>query len=113
MAKNRLAVAEYNSILEGIEKNLDAGWTKRVKKYGLTPKKHSSGQSSRPPVPDNLKKLVSIRQRWLDTVGQAMGQGKRELPKTSIFEGIGDDEERDEKTVEDAIEIESGDEEMT
>lgn len=113
VAKGRLAVAEYNSILEGIEKSLEASWAKRIKKHGLTPKKSSAGGSTRPPVPENMKKLVSIRQRWLDQVGHAVVQGQSKgLPTRSIYEGVGDDEEHDEKIVEDAIEVESGDEDM-
>ncbi|WWC59513.1 uncharacterized protein I303_102069 [Kwoniella dejecticola CBS 10117] len=107
IAKQRLAYSEYQSLLEGIEKSIESGWSKRVKKYGLTPKKNSAGHSTKPPVPDNLKKLVQTRKQWLDGIGQLMKERPRGqvvgLPAHSIFEGIGEDEEKDEKSVEDQI----------
>ncbi|WRT64729.1 uncharacterized protein IL334_001663 [Kwoniella shivajii] len=112
IAKQRLAYSEYQSLLEGIEKSIESGWAKRIKKYGLTPKKNSAG-SGRPPVPDNLKKLVATRKHWLDTVGQLMKERPRGqvvgLPSRSIYEGIGEDEEKDEKFVEEQIGL-AGDE---
>jgi transcriptional adapter 3 len=116
VAKDRLAYAEYLTVLEGLEKSIETEWAKRVKKHGLTPKKNSSGQTSRPPVSENLKKLVATRQRWIDTVGQVMREKKGDcygLPMKSIYEGIsaGEDEEKDERSVEDAVQVESGDEE--
>ncbi|WWC67992.1 uncharacterized protein I206_101911 [Kwoniella pini CBS 10737] len=110
IAKQRLAYNEYQSLLEGIEKSIESGWSKRIKKYGLTPKKNSStgGNSIKPPIPDNLKKLVQTRKQWLDGIGQLMKELPRGkvvgLPIKSIYEGIGgEDEEKDEKSVEDQI----------
>ncbi|KAK6903692.1 hypothetical protein I203_107197 [Kwoniella mangroviensis CBS 8507] len=110
IAKQRLAYNEYQNLLEGIEKSIESGWAKRIKKYGSTPNKknaHASGSSSKPPVPENLKKFVATRQHWLDTVGQLMKERPRGqvvgIPSSSIFEGIGEDEEKDERYVEDQI----------
>ncbi|WWC86866.1 uncharacterized protein L201_001745 [Kwoniella dendrophila CBS 6074] len=110
IAKQRLAYNEYTSLLEGIEKSIESGWSKRTKKYGITPKKGSSSTTTKPPIPDNLKKLVLTRKHWLDTVGQLMKERPRGqvvgLPQTSIYQGIigGEDEEKtDEKSVEDQM----------
>ncbi|WVW78405.1 hypothetical protein I302_100359 [Kwoniella bestiolae CBS 10118] len=109
IAKQRLAYNEYTNLLEGIEKSIESGWAKRIKKYGSTPKKNanSGGASIKPPIPDNLKKAVATRQHWLDSVGQLMKERPRGqvvgIPLNSIYEGIGEDEERDEKSVEDQI----------
>lgn len=118
IAKHRLAFTEYSSALEGIEKSIEAGWAKRIKKYGLTPKKTNAGSGerpARPPVPEELKRLVATRQKWLDTVGLVMKERKGEvfgLPSRSIYEGIeGEIEERDERTVDDAVEVDDGDDE--
>ena len=113
VAKDRLAFAEYTAALEGMEKSIEMGWGKRIKKYGLTPKKGANAPT-KPPVQENLKRLVATRQKWISTVGQVLKEKKGEcygLPTKSVYDGIGDDEERDEQTVDDAVGIESGDEE--
>lgn len=81
----------------------------------MTPKR-ATGQAAerRPPVPDNLKRLVAVRQGWLETIGKIMKERPKGevwgLPTASIFEGIGEDsEERDEKIVEEAVELDSMD----
>ncbi|WVQ98097.1 hypothetical protein IAU59_005219 [Kwoniella sp. CBS 9459] len=116
IAKQRLAYTEYTSALEGIEKSIEAAWAKRIKKYGTTPKKSNSNShshangSGRPPVPENVKKLVEIRKHWIEVVGAKMKERPRGemvgIPAKSIYEGIGgEDEEKDEKTVEEQVEL--------
>jgi transcriptional adapter 3 len=66
----------------------------------------------RPPVPDNLRRLVTVRQGWLETVGRVMKERPNGevwgLPTKTIYEGIGEEsEEKDEKTVEETVEVES------
>ena len=112
-ARRRLAFADYSSTLEGIEKAIEAGWAKRVKKYGIAPKKTAApGQPvpHRPPVQENLKRLIAVRRTWLDSVGQIMRERPRGevmgLPTESIYQGIGEEsEETDEKAVEDVVEV--------
>ena len=102
-------------MLEGIEKSIEAGWAKRVKKYGITPKKVAGpGQPTpqRPRVQENLLRLCATRQRWIETVGNMLKERPpgevNGLPTSSIYEGIGEEtEERDEKSVDDAVEIAS------
>ncbi|KAK8847442.1 hypothetical protein IAR55_005300 [Kwoniella newhampshirensis] len=112
IAKQRLAYTEYQSALEGVEKAIEASWAKRVKKFGTTPKKSSSSSATpagRPPIPEHVKKLVGTRQHWIETVGQCMKERPRGevvgLPGRSVFEGIGEDEEKDEKSVEEGLAI--------
>ncbi|OCF45848.1 hypothetical protein I317_00336 [Kwoniella heveanensis CBS 569] len=117
IAKQRLAYTEYTSALEGIEKSIEAAWAKRIKKYGTTPKKSNSNHgnsqangSGRPPVPETMKKLVDIRKHWIEVVGAKMKERPRGemvgIPAKSIYEGIGgDDEEKDEKSVEDEVDL--------
>ncbi|WVF69761.1 hypothetical protein IAT40_004540 [Kwoniella sp. CBS 6097] len=112
IAKQRLAYTEYTSALEGIEKSIEAAWAKRIKKYGTTPKKNSSqaNGSGRPPVPENMTKLVEIRKHWIEVVGAKMKERPRGdmvgIPARSIYEGLGgEDEEKDEKSVEDQVEL--------
>jgi transcriptional adapter 3 len=118
IATRRLAYSEYQTALDGVEKDIQADWARRVKKYGLGPKRSSQtgsgpGATGRPPMPETLKKRVQIRNNWLQTVGQCMRERPRGevmgLPTGSIYEGIGDDEERDEKTVEDVVEVDEMD----
>lgn len=125
IAKHRLAYAEYQSSLDGLEKSIEAAWSKRVKKHGSGPKKVTTTTTSssnstntatataiangtgngRPPVPENLKKLVQVRKHWVETVGHTMKERPRGevsgLPIESVYEGIGD--EVDEQVVENAI----------
>ena len=116
VARHRLAFAEYQNALEGLEKSIEAGWAKRVKKHGMAPKR--AGPSGivdrRPPVPENLRRLVGVRKGWLQSVGRVMRDRPigevLGLPTSSIYEGIGEEsEERDEKTVEDEVEVDSMD----
>ena len=117
VAKQRLAFTEYTSMLEGIEKGIEQGWAKRVKKYGLTPNKKSSTSDKivKPPVSDSLKQLVLTRKKWQESVGKIMRERKGQvfgLPVKSIYDGIeGEIEERDEKMVDDAVELEEGEDE--
>jgi transcriptional adapter 3 len=120
IAQHRLAYAEYTTSLDGVEKSIELAWSKRVKKYGSTPKKCSPGAGAngdstnggRPPVSENVKKLVHVRQAWVDTVGQTMkARPKGEvvgIPEHSVYEGLG--EEVDEKVVDDAVELASDEE---
>ena len=115
VARHRLAYSEYQSTLEAIEKSIEGGWAKRVKKYGIVPRR-SGGQvvERRPPVPENLGRLVAMRRNWVEMVGSVMRERPKGevlgLPPRSIYEGVsGESEERDEKTVEEAVEVESMD----
>lgn len=114
ISKHRLAFAEYQSSLDGLEKSIEAAWSKRVKKHGSAPKKVTAsalGNGSaptthgRPPVPENVKKLVQVRRGWVDSVGRTMRERPRGevlgMPTSSVYEGIGD--ELDEQVVEDAV----------
>lgn len=114
VSRHRLALTDYQAALEGIEKSIEAGWAKRLKKYGTAPRR-SGGQAQerRPPVPEHLRKLVAIRKSWKDAVGKAMRKRPKgeviRLPMESVFEGIGREiDERDEKIVEE-VEVESMD----
>jgi len=113
IAQHRLAYSEYSQSLDGIEKSIETAWVKRVKKYGATPKKSSTEGtpapgSGRPPVPENVMKLVNVRRSWVDTVGKTMAaRPKGEvvgIPEASIYEGLGEDV--DERVVEESIELE-------
>jgi transcriptional adapter 3 len=117
IAQHRLAYSEYSQSLDGIEKSIETAWGKRVKKYGAAPKKvNSEGKgtpapgsgSGRPPVPENVMKLVNVRRSWVDTVGKTMSaRPKGEvvgIPEQSIYEGLGEDV--DERVVEESIELE-------
>lgn len=121
IAKHRLAYAEYQSSLDGLEKSIEAAWSKRVKKHGSGPKKITASSSTtvngtggngngRPPVPDNLKKLVHVRRSWVNSVGQTMrDRPKGEvmgIPTDTIYEGLGD--EVDEQVVEESIVVGGG-----
>jgi transcriptional adapter 3 len=129
IAQHRLAYAEYSQSLDGIEKSIETAWVKRVKKHGAAPKKgrHSSSEgtpapngigtgsgsgSGRPPVPENLKKLVAVRRGWVDSVGKTMTARPRGevmgIPEESIYEGLG--EEVDERVVDEAMELAEEDE---
>ncbi|WWD21532.1 hypothetical protein CI109_106018 [Kwoniella shandongensis] len=118
IARQRLAYTEYQSALEGIEKSVEASWAKRIKKYGTTPKKSASAAaaangSGRPPVPEQVKRLVAVRKHWIETVGQCMKERPRGevvgLPNRTVFEGIGEDEEKDEKSVEEVVDVDEMD----
>jgi transcriptional adapter 3 len=115
IAQHRLAYAEYSQSLDGIEKSIETAWVKRVKKHGASAKKgrqSSEGTpgpsgSGRPPVPENVKKLVAVRRGWVDSVGKTMSvRPKGEvmgIPDESIYEGLG--EEVDERVVDEAVEL--------
>ena len=109
IARHRLAYAEYQSALEGIEKSIEAAWAKRIKKYGVKKPVVAPGSTGRPPLPENVKRLVQVRKGWLDSVGLCMRERPRGevlgLPATTVYEGIGDDEEKDERSVEDVIDL--------
>ena len=125
-AKNRLAYAEYQTRLDGVEKSIEAAWAKRVKKHGLKNKATTDKHGNvipRPPVPDQLKALVETRRKWLygteakgvegqegyepaqPGIGQLFKQlplGQvRGLPAQSLYEGLGGDgeDEREEEEV--------------
>jgi transcriptional adapter 3 len=109
IAQHRLAYAEYTTSLDGVEKSIELAWGKRVKKFGAGPKKTSTSgdPGARPPVSENVKKLVHVRQAWVDSVGKAMkARPKGEvmgIPEESVYEGLG--EEVDEKVVDEAVEL--------
>ena len=116
IARQRLAYNDYQSALEGIEKSIEASWSKRVKKHGVLPKKAtgSGAPPQRPPVPENLKRLVVVRKEWLDTVGRLMQERSKGevvgMPTESIFEGIGEEtDDNDEMFVEEAMQMETMD----
>ena len=118
IATHRLAYAEYQSVLESMEKSIEAGWAKRVKKYGIAPRKTNNSKidtNPRPAVPEALKKMIESRKQWVDSVGRIMKERPKGevsgLPDKSVFEGIGLDgeEEKDEKDVEDGLEVDEGD----
>lgn len=112
IAQHRLAYAEYTTSLDGVEKSIESAWTKRVKKYGAAPKKSTANANGdttngRPPVTDNVMRLVQTRQAWVDTVGRTMKARPRGevtgIPEQSVYEGLG--EEVDEKVVDEAVEL--------
>lgn len=123
IAKHRLAYGEYHAALDGLEKAIEAGWAKRIKKYGTAPKRSSNANtngngaaaagsgSGRPPVPESLRKLVQTRQRWIETVGRTMKERPRGevlgMPETSVYDGIGEEmDTKDEKAVEEQVQVE-------
>ncbi|ODN79641.1 hypothetical protein L202_03583 [Cryptococcus amylolentus CBS 6039] len=122
LSKQRLAYTEYRAALDGIEKSIEEAWAKRIKKYGLSPKKHPHpptvegsygtiigehgevvhlNASGRPPVPDSLKRLVETRKGWIGSVGQVIKERPRGelvgIPGSSVFEGVGTDKNDDAK----------------
>lgn len=109
IARHRLAYAEYTTSLDGVEKSIEMAWAKRVKKHGSGPKAKSTNGNgdAKPPVSENVKKLVRVRQAWVDTVGKAMKARPRGevigIPEASVYEGLG--EELDEKVVDEAVEL--------
>jgi transcriptional adapter 3 len=116
IAQHRLAYHEYAASLDGIEKSIETAWAKRVKKYGAAPKKVPASTSlgngtedkeGRPPVPENVKKLVQVRRSWIDTVGKTMRERPRGevtgIPEESVYEGVG--EEVDERVVDEAMDL--------
>jgi transcriptional adapter 3 len=119
VSRHRLAYVDYQTALEGIEKSIEAGWAKRIKKYTIQPKKGAApgGFGPRPPVPENLKRLVGIRQGWIDKVGKILAERPigevRGLPTSSIYEGIklvglGEgEEETDERKVEEGLDVDA------
>lgn len=89
-----------------------------MKKHGSAPKKTTAVTASangtgtgpghgRPPVPENVKKLVHVRQEWVNTVGHTMRERPRGevvgIPTQTVYEGLGD--EVDEQVVEDAVNL--------
>ncbi|ORX33921.1 histone acetyltransferases subunit 3-domain-containing protein [Kockovaella imperatae] len=122
IARQRLAYGDYTSALDGLEKSIESSWARRVKKFGLTPKKPIPGSvpglnPNRPPVPINMKRLVAVRKEWLDTVGKIMRERPTGevigLPQETIYDGIGEEaEEKDERDVDRGLEVDdaSGDE---
>lgn len=120
-SKNRLAYAEYQTRLDTVEKAIEAGWAKRVKKHGFknksTTDKHGN-VTPRPPVPEAVRTQVRIREKWLygtpsqgepgqegykpaqPGIGQLFKQlplGQvRGLPTASIYEGLEDEREEEE-----------------
>nr|KIR49613.1 transcriptional adapter 3 [Cryptococcus bacillisporus CA1280] len=111
IAKQRLAYTEYRAALDGVEKSIEEAWLKRIKKYGLSPKKklmveaggpgtvigeHGEvvqlNASGRPPVPDTLKRLVDTRKSWMGSVGQVIKERPRGeligIPGESVYKGI-------------------------
>lgn len=118
IARDRLAYGEYHTVLEEMEKQIESSWAKRVKKYGSGGKQVIkdgviSGQG-RPPVPESLKQKLGVRERWINSVGKTMRDRPVGevigLPVKSIYEGIGEDsEEKDEKAVDESMEIDEMD----
>ncbi|WVO16578.1 hypothetical protein L204_104257 [Cryptococcus depauperatus] len=109
IAKQRLAYADYRAALDGVEKSIEEAWAKRLKKYGISPKKPSmNGEpgaivgdhgemiqlnpSGRPPVPEPLKRLVETRKNWLSSVGQVIKSRPRGellgIPETSVYKAL-------------------------
>jgi len=83
-------------------------------KKGIT---NAGVMGTRPPVPEVLNKYVEVRRNWIGIIGKVLGElpmGEvRGLAVKSIYEGIGDgvglgegDEERDERWVEDGLDVE-------
>lgn len=105
-----------------MEKDIEAGWAKRVKKYGTAPKRASGANAngtangatasgSRPPIPESLRKSVQLRQHLLDMVGRTLRNRPRGevvgMPESSIYDGIGEEmDAKDEKIVEDQVDVE-------
>ncbi|KAL1411489.1 Transcriptional regulator [Vanrija albida] len=119
IATDRLAYGEYQGVLEETEKQIEALWAKRIKKHGSSGKKTLQNGvisgNGRPPVPDSLKRLLSVRSRWIETVGRTMHERPdgevSGLPAKSIYEGIVDEnEDGDVKTVDEAMEVDEADE---
>lgn len=118
VARDRLAYGEYQTVLDEMEKQIESSWAKRVKKYGSGGKQVIkdgviSGQG-RPVVPDSLKQKLSVRDRWIHSVGKTMRDRPAGevvgLPVKSIFEGIGNDtEEKDEKAIDESMEVDEMD----
>ncbi|KAL7420048.1 Transcriptional regulator [Cryptotrichosporon argae] len=117
LATHRIAYAEYQATLDGIDKAIEAGWAKRIKKHGSAGRRTllASGAEAgqgRPPVPDHLKKLVETRKTWIENVGKVLRERPQGevvgLPIKSVYEGL-DSEERDERTVEDAMDVDEMD----
>ena len=107
------------SALDGLEKSIETGWARRVKKFGVAPKKPVPGSApglnpNRPPVPSNLKRLLGVRKEWLETVGKVMRERPAGevigIPTASIYDGIGEEnEERDERDVDKGLEVDEMD----
>lgn len=105
IARRRLAFTEYTSVLDDLEKQIEASWAKRVKKHGSGGKKTIQNGvisgNGRPAMQESLKSKVVLRQKWLDTVGRTMKERPTGevmgLPAKSIYEGIGDESDRDDK----------------
>ncbi|OXG46390.1 transcriptional adapter 3 [Cryptococcus neoformans] len=111
IAKQRLAYTEYRAALDGVEKSIEEAWLKRIKKYGLSPKKklmvegggtgtvvgeHGEvvqlNASGRPPVPDTLRRLVDTRKGWMGSVGRVIKERPRGelvgIPGESVYKDM-------------------------
>ncbi|KAI9636349.1 histone acetyltransferases subunit 3-domain-containing protein [Dioszegia hungarica] len=108
-AKHRLAYAEYQNALDGVESNIEEHWAKRTKKHGHASKKPAPvpTKDSRPPVPEVLKKLVQVRKKWVESVGDKMKGMPRGvmvgLPEESAYLGIAEAMDEDEARVEGVV----------
>lgn len=104
-------------MLDEIEKSIEAAWAKRTKKHGSGGKQQLQNGvisgNGRPPVPESFKQKLSVRERWIKQVGKTMLERPPGevigTPTKSIYEGIGESEEKDEKAVDEAMEVDEAD----
>lgn len=105
LVKERMAHQEYNTILEDLDSQVQAAYTKRTRTMGKSKKNKRPGGAgggshvvgaiaagtARPGIGDQTKTLMERRKRWVSTIGsvfedESVGKVPRsEDPDSSIF----------------------------
>lgn len=107
LARDRLAYSEYKHNLEGVERLIEQAWTRRSSRKARKGKAKDKDKDEgyhivggkKAALPDNVKKALETRRRWLDlgktfdeTSGGEGMQGRfKGMPVHSIFQGIDED----------------------
>jgi transcriptional adapter 3 len=111
VARDRLAYGDYRHTLSGLEAVITTAWQRRSSRKvrkGKSKEKEKEkeevyvmGGKKAPgsALPDQVKKAIEARRKWIDSVGAALEGEDMEgrykgLPTRSIYEGI-DDQIRD------------------
>jgi transcriptional adapter 3 len=113
IAKDRLAFAEYQSCLDGLDRVIDSGWAKRQRSAQRTAKQHNKkgkekekhdaagegkdGGGGKRVMSEGLRKAIERRERFVQHVG-GMFQAEEEespgrfygLPKESVYKELMD-----------------------
>ncbi|KAI9682915.1 MAG: Transcriptional regulator [Trizodia sp. TS-e1964] len=102
LAKERLALQEYSTILDDLDNQTQQAYLKRTRTIGKSKKQKRPGGAGggshyvsgppgqgimRPGIGDVAKQLMERRRQWIDSIGPVFESTTGRVPKESIFQG--------------------------